>query len=258
VHNLGQLFTHILVPINGEWDSWQALEQAIQVGKREDAHLLGLHISANEKGRKSDAAQAIADRFEARCSEAGLTGEFALDVGRVASTICGRARWSDLVILHLAHPPEAQITSRMSSGIRSLIQRCPRPVLTVPLASQKLERFLVAYDGSPKSNEALYMAAYFAGRWQISLVVLTVLENGSKPNWAARRAKNYLESQKITAQYIQREGTVAQSILEVVNSEEIDLILMGSYSRKPVAEVILGSSLDEVLRATRQPVFICR
>ena len=257
-HGLGRLFTHILVPINGEWDSWQALEQAILVAKHEESHLLGLHIMSNEAGRKSDAAKTIADRFEVRCREAGLIGEFALDVGRVASTISTRARWSDLVILHLAHPPEAQITSRMSSGIRSLIQHCPRPVLTVPRLSPKLERFLVAYDGSPKSNEALYMAAYFAGRWQISLIVLTVLENGRKPNWAARRAKYYLESQNISAQYIHREGAVAKSILEVVEEEEIDLILMGSYSRKPVAEVILGSSLDEVLRATRQPVFICR
>ena len=257
-HNLERLFTHILVPLNGEEQSWQALEQAIRVGRREESRLMGLHVVPNEGGRESDAAKAIADRFEARCLEAGLIGEFALDVGGVASTICERARWSDLVILHLAHPPEAQIASRMGSGIRSLIQRCPRPVLAVPHVSQKLERFLVAYDDSPKAKEALYMAAYFAGRWQASLVVLTIIENGSKPPWAAFRAKRYLDAQNVTARYIQKEGAVAQSILKVVEEEKIDMILMGSYSRKPVAEVILGSSLDEVLRATRKPVFICR
>lgn len=257
-HDLEQLFTHILVPISGEEQSWQALEQAIHVGRREKSHLLGLHILQNKAERGSEAVRAIAERFERRCLDAGLPGEFAVDVGGVAPTICQRARWSDLVVLHLAHPPEAQIASRMSSGLRLLIQRCPRPMLTVRSASQKLERFLVAYDGSPKASEALYMAAYFAGRWKAPLAVLTVTENGSKPPWAAFRAKRYLDSHDIAARFIQKKGKVAESILEAVEEEKIDLILMGSYSRKPVAEVILGSSLDEVLRNSRQPVFICR
>lgn len=255
---IGSLFSQILVPLSGEEQSWQALEQAIQVGKREEANLLGLHVLPTEVERDSDTVKAIANRFKKYCMEAGLPGEFAVDVGGVAATINERARWSDLVILHLAHPPETQIASRMGSGIRSLIQHCPRPVLTVPRVSKKLERLLVAYDASSKSNEALYMAAYFAGRWKVSVFVLTVNETGNQPAWAAFLAKRYLDSQNISARLIQKVGAVGTSILEVVEEEQIDLILMGGYSRKPVAELILGSSVDEVLRATKQPVFICR
>jgi len=180
-------------------------------------------------------------------------------VGGIASTISARARWSDLVVIYMAHPPKAQITSRISSGIRSLIQHCPRPILAVHPTSRKLGRFLVAYDGSPKANEALYMAAYFAGRWKASLIVLTVAEKKSIKSYRTERsAKVYLESQNIVAKFIKREGAVAQSILEVAQEEDADLILMGGYSRKPVSEVILGSSLDEVLRNAEKPVFICR
>ncbi|MBT7323917.1 MAG: universal stress protein [Anaerolineae bacterium] len=257
-HDIGGLFANILVPINGEWDSWKALEQAILIGKREESHLMGLHILRDKDELESESTKAIAERFETHCQEAGLIGEFALDHGRVSSVINKRARWSDLVILHLAHPPQPQITSRLGSGIHSLIQRCPRPVLTVPENTEKLERFLVAYDGSPKANESLYMAAYFAGRWKTSLSVLSVVENKNKPSWQAHRAKLYLDTQNISARFIKREGSVAKSILEVVKEEEIDLILMGGYSRKPVTEAILGSSLDEVLRDTRKPVLICR
>ena len=255
---LENLFSHILVPISGEVESWQALEQAIQVGRFEQSSLLGLHILSSEDERENEAVQVITERFERRCNEVDMPGEFAVDVGGIAATICERARWSDLVILHLAHPPEAQIASRMSSGIRSLIQHCPRPVLTVPCVTDKLERFLVAYDGSPKSNEALYMSAYFAGRWQVSLVVLTITESKGMPSWAAFRAKRYLESRKIAAKFIFKKGTVGRAILETSQEENIDMILMGGYSRKPFAEVILGSSVDEVLRAAKQPVFICR
>ena len=257
-HDMGHLFRHILVPFNGKEESWEALEQAIQVARREESHLMGLHIVSHESEKESDFVKGLAERFEARCKDAGLIGEFAVDVGGVASRINDRARWSDLVVLYLVHPPESQITSRLSSGIRSLIQRCPRPILTVHPGSRKLVRFLIAYDSSPKANEALYMAAYFAGRWGASLVVLTVNESGSRPLWAAFRARRYLESQKITAKFIQKNGKVEESILEAVDEEGIDIILMGGYSRKPVAEVILGSSLDEVLRKSPRPVFICR
>ena len=255
---MGNLFSQILVPLSGDEQSWQALEQAIQVGKQEEANLLGLHVLPTEEERESDIVKAIAGRFEKSCVEACLPGEFAVDVGGVAATINERARWSDLVILHLAHPPETQIASRMGSGIRSLIQHCPRPVLTVPRVSEKLERLLVAYDASSKSNEALYMAAYFAGRWKVSVFVLTVNETGNQPAWSAFLARRYLDSQNISARLIQKVGAVGTSILETVEEEKIDLILMGGYSRKPVAELILGSSVDEVLRTTKQPVFICR
>lgn len=252
------LFAHILVPLRGTEDSWQALEQAILLAKRENAHLLGLHIEREEAEMKKPAAQKIARQFEERCKAEGLIGEFALDFGGISSVINKRARWSDLVILHLAYPPQPQIVSRLGSGLRQLLQRCPRPVLAVPSLAKKLDRILVAYDGSPKANEALYMAAYFAGRWRTSLFVLTVQEAGTMPKLGAIRAKRYLKKQKIAAEYIQKEGAVGQSILQAVDENEIDLIVMGGYSRKPVAEVILGSSLDEVLRSAKQPVLICR
>jgi nucleotide-binding universal stress UspA family protein len=33
---------------------------------------------------------------------------------------------------------------------------------------------------------------------------------------------------------------------------------MGGYSAKPVREVVLGSSVDEILRESRLPILICR
>lgn len=252
------LLGNILVPLSGEYDSWKALEQALLLGSYEHANLLGLHIRPSKEEMGTAAAQAVAERFNAACKKAGLSAEFALDFGRVSSVINERARWADIVILHLAHPPQPQIASRLSSGLRDLIQRCPRPVMTVPQPSEKLENLLVAYDASPKANESLYMAAYLAGRWGAKLNVLSVVEDANQRSWQIVRAKHYLEQQGLDTNYIEKEGNVPQMILETAKAENIDLILMGGYSRAPVAEVILGSALDEVLRKTRKPVLICR
>jgi nucleotide-binding universal stress UspA family protein len=53
-------------------------------------------------------------------------------------------------------------------------------------------------------------------------------------------------------------GPVAEVILSTAGAHDSDLILMGGYGYSPVVEVVLGSAVDEVLRASRQPVLICR
>ena len=147
---------------------------------------------------------------------------------------------------------------RAGSGIRKLIRQCPRPVLAIPKAPKKLERLLVAYNGNPKATEALYAAAYFAGRWEVPLYVLTVAEASKVNPKIINKARYYLRSRRIPAEFIQREGRIAQSILEVAQEKNCDLIFMGGYSKPPLIEIVMSSPLDRVLRKTTIPVLICR
>jgi len=175
----------------------------------------------------------------------------------VASTIGARARWADLVVVHVAHPPGPWALARLSSGLRTLLLTCPRPVLAVPGDYSPLSRALLAYDGSPKSEEALFVAAYLAGRWQTSLVVLTVVER--RPTLQAQaHAREYLESHDIEAEYVLETGPVAPTMLSVADERQCNLILMGGYGHGPVVEVVVGSDVDSVLRESRSPVLICR
>ena len=105
-----------------------------------------------------------------------------VEVGSVASQICQRAWWTDLVVVSLTYPPAPQLLARLGSGFRTLMRRCARPVLAVPTLidssvpfndeNSRFSRALLAYDGSPKSQEALFVATYLAGRWRIPLVVV--------------------------------------------------------------------------------------
>ena len=84
-----------------------------------------------------------------------------------------------------------------------------------------LNRALLAYDGSPKAREALFVATYLAGRWQISL-------------------------------------PVAETILRVCEENQSNLLIMGGYGYNPVLEIVLGSAVDQVLREAHKPMLICR
>jgi nucleotide-binding universal stress UspA family protein len=71
-------------------------------------------------------------------------------------------------------------------------------------------------------------------------------------------AGNYLENHGVRATLVQKDGPVAQAILETAGEYDNDLILMGGYGYRLVREVVLGSAVDAVLRASQQPVLICQ
>jgi nucleotide-binding universal stress UspA family protein len=137
----------------------------------------------------------------------------------------------------------------------------------VPGAFSPLSRPLLAYDGSPKAKEALYIATYLAARGQDagaadSLVILTIADGGQITADTLAEAGDYTKSHGVRASLLLEHhpvaGTVAGTILTTVEAHYCDLILMGCYGHSPVVEVVLGSAVDEVLRASRQPVLICR
>jgi nucleotide-binding universal stress UspA family protein len=253
-----RLFADILVPVSGEEVGWQALEQAAQVARREEGRLLGLHVVASDSQKESAQAQAVGTEFNWRCKAAGVPGKLVIEAGVIAYKICERARWIDLIVVNLAHPPAPQPIARLKSGFRTLIRRCPRPVLAVPGAWSHLDRALLAYDGSPKAEEALFIATYLSARWSIPLVVVTVVEAGHTTSNTLSRAQSYLEAHEMQATFVKESGPVAEAILKTAQEHQSDLLIMGGYASSPVLEVVLGSTVDQVLRASQQPILICR
>lgn len=253
-----RLFTDILVAISGDDPGWRALDQALVVANYEAAHLHGLHVLVTENEKKMNRAKALSAEFDRRCQQAGVQGELAIEKGRTSRLICERARWTDLVILSLNFPPSAQPGSRLSSGLSTILRRCPRPVLAVPGTPSELAYPLLAYDGSRKADEALYLSAYLASRWRLPLVVVTVLEYGRTTLASLEYAEKYLHAKGISAQFVQGQEPVAGTILQTAAEHGCDLIIMGGYGFNPVMEIVLGSAVDEVLRTTQNPVLICR
>jgi nucleotide-binding universal stress UspA family protein len=232
-----RLFRDTLVALRGDEAGWSAQEQALTVAALEAGRLLGLHIlpnSGDEGEVREVRSESLAERFRASCERAGVSGQFVTEGGEVASAIADRSRWTDLVVLSLAHPPGDSTAARLGPGLRTLIRRSPRPLLIVPGEPSELLRPLIAYDGSPKAREALFVAAYIASAWDRPLHVVTVDEGENDGSAAQKEARVYLDSREVKADFSSRRGGAAKELLQLARETGADLILMGGYGANPV------------------------
>jgi nucleotide-binding universal stress UspA family protein len=253
-----RLFPDILVPLDGSEEAWTALEQAVLLAQREGARLHGLHVVLEKFQLESERARAVQVRFDRRCEQSEVPGKLVVKHGEVAQQICQAARWVDLVVVRLAHPPSPGPLARLSSGFRILIRGCPRPVLAVPGQAFSPDRIVLAYDASPKAQEALYVAAYAAGCWKSGLVIVTVEQKGLVTSEVQDHAREYLESRGVEAQWVSEPGAVPEIVLQVAQDYALDLLMMGGYGHRPLVEAVLGSAVDQVLRESARPVLVCR
>ncbi len=253
-----RLFTEILIPIDGTVQSWQAFEQALLMAQREDGRLRGLHVIPSDSGKNTGQARVVQNEFYDRCEAVGIQGQMAIEIGGISRKICERARWADLAIMSLAHPPGRYPMARLSSGFRTMIQRCPRPVVAVPGEPSPMNRALLAFDGSPKAMEALFIGTYLNIQWATRLVLLTINEGRRVTPKTLEQAQQYLETHGAQALALDRSGPEAETILASAEEYECDMFIMGGYGMQPVQEVVLGSTVDQVLRESRMPVMVCR
>lgn len=253
-----RLFADILVPVTGREEHWFALSQALHVAGREGGRVLGLHVVSREGQVDSPGVQAIRAEFYRRCTEHGIPVQFAVDAGTVARVVCDRSWWADLIVVRLIRPPAPQPLARLSSGFRTMLRLCGVPLLVVPRSVCSLDRLLLAYNGQPKSREALYLSAYLASRWQKPLTVVTVQEQGMECSAVLSDARRYLETHGVKGRYVEAEGPVVERIRATAEAADADLVIMGGYGSSPVAEIARDSAVNEMLRSSRLPLLICR
>lgn len=250
------LFADILVPLSGFEESWDALDQAIILARRENARLHGLHIVGTREGADGAQAQEVKSRFDRACKAADVTGTLAIDVGNVTERISERATVSDLIVLKISYPPLNSISS-LTSPFRSILLRASRPVLGVPAKAGEFQRALLAYDGSDQAKEALFVAAYLAEMRETKLTVYTALDR-SVDAGVQEYVRRYLDLHEVEADYIISESHTLEQLKMAVEERNADLVLMGSHGGSFLEQVFIGSALDYMLRESKVPIFICR
>jgi nucleotide-binding universal stress UspA family protein len=250
------LFRDILVPIGNTAGSWDALDEAILIAQREQANILALHTVANRQELDSTEVKALQDQFNLVCSREIANGVLAIEAGEPTQKILERAALADLIVIKIAHPPSTGIRS-LGSQVRTLIARSSRPILAIPGMISRFQHALLAFDGSPKAKEALFVATYLAEQWKTELTIFTGSSDEVSDSSNQEFAQNYLEFNEIEARFITQRYS-PEAFKATAEEIKADLLIMGGYSGSILKEMTIGSSVNFMLRESQLPILICR
>ena len=121
---------------------------------------------------------------------------------------------------------------------------------------------LLAYNDTDVSNRALERAAQLAGMYDAKLVVASVTpvlvgaQRDTGPGPELRRADERLKELGIEAELVEAIGEIAEAIVQVAESRNVGLIVLGTREPSQV-ERMLGHSVSEsVQRMTHCDVLI--
>ncbi len=145
----------------------------------------------------------------------------------------------------------------------------------------QLTRILVPTDFSEPSQVALRYGKELANNFQASLHLLHVIEQVHVYGWMPpesflpplpevtqeieRSFRKQLEAtltsderERLKAQFVVLQGSPFLEIVRYAKSQEIDLIVMGTHGRGPIAHMLLGSVAEKVVRKAPCPVLTVR
>ena len=136
----------------------------------------------------------------------------------------------------------------------------------------KLEKILLATDGSAASESASWQAIDLAAQLDASLLVISVLASAARPaetSGAAPDSRDSLTSRAqaivgraraagVNATFLVWDGEPGDAIVAAADSEKADLIVVGSHGRSGVSRFLIGSVSDYVVRHAHCPVMVVR
>lgn len=221
------LYHDVLVGLTGSAADDQVFGQALRIAHTERTELYVLDMA----GVSAEARASLQERARA----AGVAAQFVTTFGDSTEELLDRSEFSGLVVMQSAR------------SVQGLVRRLRRPLLLVAGDGQPLSHVLLAFDGSRRSEEAMFHAAYLKLTRTARLTVVTVQSSARTGRRILDSAAAYLEGRGVEADYVRVTGPVVTALLETARERDCDLIALGSYKYSAWLETVLGGVPDELI-----------
>jgi nucleotide-binding universal stress UspA family protein len=269
-------FKTLLVHVEPEWGSGEALDAAVHLSRALNAHVLGVAAEAFEPPGagyiEGDLVQLMRDqidadlttartRFAAATAKLPAGATFVSGMDRPYALMAEHARGADLVVArrtpsgssptNLCHPADLV----METGLPVLLT----PHVVAPLVP---DRVLVAWKDHRECRRALADAMPFLTRAkQVVLLSICDKDNLADEQAALREVGHRLERLgahvHVEAQ-AGKAGSPLRTIETVANAMTADLIVAGAYSHSPIREWMLGGVTQDLLTDCDRHVLLSR
>jgi nucleotide-binding universal stress UspA family protein len=267
----------ILVHINSEKRCAARLEIAIQLARKYEACLVGLHaffpytppgyimahmgaeVIAAQQKIAAEAMSQTGEAFRKQTSAAGLENkEWHTAHDDPVSAMSLQARYADLLVIGQT----ADDSGDDKDFPERLILATGRPVLVVPEVGDFScvgKRIIIAWNASWEAARAVTNAIPFLKRAE-KVYLMTIQSKASEnESISTEQIVQYLSRHGIGVEVEESHGVdigVANELLSRASDLSVDLLVMGCYGHSRVREWILGGATRTTLETMTIPVLM--
>ncbi|MBI5599429.1 MAG: universal stress protein [Deltaproteobacteria bacterium] len=199
----------------------------------------------------------ILETFKEDCEKAGVESSVVMASGIVSNEICSRARTFDLVIIGRRGINVRFEHGLFGSATEGVIRKSPGPVFVSPGEFKPPVKPLLAYDGSPNAAKAMRAAAEFSKTFAFPLTVLAAAK-AADDEGVLKEARDYLRLCGVNADFVRVPGQPSEGIADYYGKNGHDILFMGATHHSRIAQMVLGSTTEGVMRSVEGPFFLER
>jgi nucleotide-binding universal stress UspA family protein len=194
------------------------------------------------------------NELKKRCERRdGISVDVRQRYGQLLETLDEQQRDVALYVLGRRGKSADQTQRDLGRHVESISRKIRRPILTVANAFSEPKSLLVAYDGKRMTRNCITMLAANPALTDLPVhVVMSGKQNGDADRHLAW-ASNTLSKSGFEVETAYSPGDPEQQIMRAIADREIDMLVMGAYSRSPLKSLFLGSKTNDLLRASRVP-----
>jgi len=271
----------ILVPLDHSAYSDGATQAACFLAKAHDASLTGETVLDSPEIRSSiipavgpyyplmlEAVQAKLDHaerileqtlasFSKACEEAGVHHLESCYEGMPAQKLLESSIFHDLVVIGLKTSFHFETRERDPDTLDKLLSRTATPVLAVPPEGlQRLERAVVAFDGSPGASRALRDFMVAARPFDPSVVLVSAELPDGKTAFLLGQARALVEAHGFSKVETLGSDSPVEEVFSGTLLDEADLVVAGIHSKQFLKDIFVGSFATRLIRSGRTPLFL--
>lgn len=165
---------------------------------------------------------------------------------------------ADLVVIGKRGEAADFAKMHLGSNLERAIRTSTKPMLVTSRAFRAVKTFLIAFDGGASAMKAVNHVAQskvFAG---LACKIVFAGADTTENRTSLENAKSILveAGYVVDAQIHDEQPDVA--ILEAVETQGIDMLLMGAYSHSRIRALFIGSTSTEMVRSCKVPLMMFR
>lgn len=257
--------------MNAPLEFLHVIDRHPEIGKSDDhSGAIGLNaqenllsqLSADDEAKTRSAREQgriFLNRLRQRAIQAGTQD---VDVrqryGSLEETLAEQEAGVRLIVLGRRGESAGSTQRDLGRNVERIVRALHKPILTITEGFKAPQRVMIAFDGSAVTRRGIEMVAtspLFHGMPIHLLMSGKESQDGPKQMaWATGKLRD--AEFEVTAQI--KSGDAETTIAQAVGAQQIDLLIMGSYSHSPLRSLMFGSKTTELLRASRVPTLLLR